>query len=218
MNKKILGILVLFLTLVFSGTALASLTFTTDAITGTTASTIDLGAGNNLLLQTSGGIVGIGTASPEGNFTVNGNSASVFISERAFGNAIAVASRLVGLSSTDNVTTNFGASLSFSLEDSAGVRLNNTGALANVWENAVSPNRAAALYFSTLSPGSSANTEKMRITGAGNVGIGTKTPGSKLSVVGLPVYANNAAALAGGLVAGDFYHTGGDPDLVAVVH
>jgi hypothetical protein len=34
----------------------------------------------------------------------------------------------------------------------------------------------------------------------------------------LPVYANNAAALAGGLVAKQLYRTGGDPDLVCVVH
>ena len=34
----------------------------------------------------------------------------------------------------------------------------------------------------------------------------------------LPTYANNAAAIAGGLVAGDFYRTGGDPDTVCVVH
>lgn len=33
-----------------------------------------------------------------------------------------------------------------------------------------------------------------------------------------PVYANNAAALAGGLTAGDRYRTGGDPDLLCVVH
>lgn len=34
----------------------------------------------------------------------------------------------------------------------------------------------------------------------------------------LPVYANNAAAIAGGLVVGDFYRTGGNPDTVCVVH
>ena len=34
----------------------------------------------------------------------------------------------------------------------------------------------------------------------------------------LSVYANNAAAVTGGLVAGQGYRTGGDPDLVCVVH
>lgn len=39
-----------------------------------------------------------------------------------------------------------------------------------------------------------------------------------LGAAGLPVYANNAAAVAGGLTAGDFYRTGADPDPVMVVH
>lgn len=34
----------------------------------------------------------------------------------------------------------------------------------------------------------------------------------------LPIYANNAAAVAGGLVEGDFYRTGADPDVVCIVH
>ena len=34
----------------------------------------------------------------------------------------------------------------------------------------------------------------------------------------LSVYANNAAALAGGLIVGDLYRTGADPDTVCVVH
>ena len=34
----------------------------------------------------------------------------------------------------------------------------------------------------------------------------------------LPTYATNSAAVAGGLVAGNLYRTGGNPDLVCVVH
>jgi hypothetical protein len=34
----------------------------------------------------------------------------------------------------------------------------------------------------------------------------------------LAIHANNAAALGAGLIAGQFYRTGGDPDLVCVVH
>jgi hypothetical protein len=44
---------------------------------------------------------------------------------------------------------------------------------------------------------------------AGNVGIGTTSPTAKLHVVGLPTYADNATALAGGLTVGAFYHTAG---------
>ena len=34
----------------------------------------------------------------------------------------------------------------------------------------------------------------------------------------LPTYANNAAAVAGGLSAGNLYRTNADPDTICVVH
>jgi hypothetical protein len=43
----------------------------------------------------------------------------------------------------------------------------------------------------------------------------TSWDGIKLT---LAVYADNAAALTGGLVAGQLYRTGADPDVVCIVH
>ena len=61
--------------------------------------------------------------------------------------------------------------------------------------------------------------ERMRLDSSGNLGVGTTgTPTSKLQVVGLPQYINNAAAINGGLTPGAFYRTGADPDVVCVVH
>lgn len=50
------------------------------------------------------------------------------------------------------------------------------------------------------------------------VGINKTAPNSVFAVVGLPTYANNAAAVGGGLTAGDAYRTNADPDTVCVVH
>jgi hypothetical protein len=52
-------------------------------------------------------------------------------------------------------------------------------------------------------------TQAMTLNASGNVGIGTTSPTSRLHVVGLPTYADNTTALAGGLTVGAFYHTAG---------
>lgn len=49
--------------------------------------------------------------------------------------------------------------------------------------------------------------------GGGNAAI--KSP---LQVQSIAIFANNAAAITGGLVVGSFYRTGADPDLLAIVH
>lgn len=51
----------------------------------------------------------------------------------------------------------------------------------------------------------------------GSVGVDKAAPNSKFAVSGLPVYANNAAALVGGLTEGDFYKTASTGDATVMV-
>ena len=73
----------------------------------------------------------------------------------------------------------------------------------------------SAIVFYTGTNNNTNPNEKVRIEENGNMGIGTNDPTSKLQVVGLPEYADNAAAIVGGLTVGAFYRTG---DLLKVVH
>ncbi len=116
MNRKILSIFVLVLTLLFTTQAFASLTFTSNAITGTTASSIDLGAGT-LSLQTTGnspiitgtGLVTLGgslnvTTSVTSPLIIGGsavNSKITYKSTTSAGTATAIAHQFVG--GTDGV-------------------------------------------------------------------------------------------------------------------
>lgn len=52
----------------------------------------------------------------------------------------------------------------------------------------------------------------------GKLILTSSTLGAPLNLAGLGVYANNAAAVTGGLAVGDLYRTGANPDPVCVVH
>jgi hypothetical protein len=88
-------------------------------------------------------------------------------------------------------------------------------ALMNVYTHDFYIRTSGQNVFKLFRVGAVADTMVLK---AGLVGIGTSSPTSKLQVVGLPVYANNSAAITGGLTAGAFYRTGADPDVVCVVH
>lgn len=105
----------------------------------------------------------------------------------------------------------FGSFSGTAQRNAAGLRAIADG----TWTSTAMP---SAFLLETTPEGSLVRTERIRITNSGNVGIGSSAPTSILQVVGLPVYANNAAAIAGGLTAGAFYRTGADPDPVCVVH
>jgi hypothetical protein len=63
------------------------------------------------------------------------------------------------------------------------------------------------ICFNTGSSG--LGTERMRITSAGYI---------QIALTSCPIYANNAAAIAGGLPVGALYRSGGDPDQLYIVH
>ena len=96
------------------------------------------------------------------------------------------------------------------------LRITNTEASGHDWYISDDVGVASAGSLSIYDNTESAT--RLTINPSGNVGIGATNPHSKLAVVGLPVYANNAAAIAGGLAAGDFFRTGADPDPVCCVH
>lgn len=53
---------------------------------------------------------------------------------------------------------------------------------------------------------------------AGQITVTKSIPGVLFFSALPPVYANNAAAIAGGLTAGAIYRSGADPDFLAIVH
>lgn len=52
----------------------------------------------------------------------------------------------------------------------------------------------------------------------GSGGSGTVVVRYIYQSIDTPIFANNAAAIAGSLVLGQLYRTGADPDLLCVVH
>ena len=91
----------------------------------------------------------------------------------------------------------------------------NTGKLDLVAGSAASAANTAIRMWTNTGSGQQ---QSMVITGAGDVGIGVAAPTEKLEVngtikatdinfTGLPTYADEAAATAGGLSTGDMYKT-----------
>jgi predicted heme/steroid binding protein len=144
------------------------------------AGALMLGTGNAERLRiTSGGNVGIGTTSPSEKLHLVGN--------QKIDGVLTIAT-----SSSTVLTINSTASAAYiGMSDSSGsyVYLGSDN---------------GSVIFQT--PASSYST-KMTLDSNGNLGIGTTTPGSKLSIVGLPTSAT-------GLSAGDIWNDGGTLKIV----
>ena len=159
------------------------------------------------------GCVGIGTSSPGANLDVMTNNGT--------GCSLCVTTYDNGAGATSNITMRRARGTLASPTAIDGVRnldailfqgfdgtAFGNGAALNVQSEVAwtTSDHSASLQFFTAT--GVAWTEKMRITGAGKVGIGTSTPTAPLHVVGLTTYASNAAAITAGLTAGAFYTDG----------
>jgi hypothetical protein len=202
-------------------------TGTGASITTTTGTALKIQQNHTTAVQ--GGALEIFKSSG-GDFVFDGGSDGIF----SFNNTSTNSSRKTIFTGAnfivDNASVGIGTNNPLcSLQVQGGVRAAGgppgPGGSSNAGYAFVSPGDVDSGMFST-GDGSvefySNNAEVMRVSNTGNVGINTSVPQRKLHVLGtvrlqgLPTYANNAAAIAGGLVADDVYKTTGG-DLLIVV-
>jgi hypothetical protein len=139
---------------------------------------------------TAGGDLGIANTSPSYRVDIEGSSGSI--------STVRINNGYTGGSDGSQIL--LGNSANFT---NAYFRLNGGGNSSQGGAGSlnIGLTESAAMTFLT------ANTERLRITSGGNVGIGTTNPGSKLSIVGLPTSAT-------GLSAGDIWNDGGTLKIV----
>ncbi|MGD0328642.1 MAG: immunoglobulin-like domain-containing protein [Minisyncoccia bacterium] len=133
------------------------------------------GAGSTLtatssIFLASNGFIGIGTTSPQGLLDVVGNSNSV---STAFTGA-----RAMSIINTDTTNGNM-AGFDFRTDDLAGTLTTGTKILA-IFNSHTASHVSADMTFRTNNAGTIG--EVMRLTSTGNVGIGTTSPSSLLSI------------------------------------
>jgi hypothetical protein len=133
-----------------------------------------------------GGNVGIGTTNPLSGFDYRGSTAAFYTRDIGTTNFGTAQSALqLGVSNLGARFAGVGPSMLFFGENSAGAK-SFLGRVSAVWENPTAGAEAGALFFQVRANSGdvSALTERMRITAAGNVGIGLTAPGAKLDVAG----------------------------------
>ncbi len=183
--KAIVSYLFLILSLFFSGELLQAQQQITATLAGATISDGFLveDNGNQPLLRVRGdGNVGIGTTSPNAILhTYATLSQNPPILERSFlgGNGHAELLNLSFTTLSGIAAFNDGGIVSFIGEDDGGNQEKYAEVVATI-EDPTDGDEDGALSFRTLEGGT--RTEQVRITSAGNVGIGTTTPSQDLEV------------------------------------
>ncbi len=150
-----------------------------SSITNSIANSTMIGPSDTAKLTIlSSGNVGIGTTTPEA-------ALDVYVSGASAGAPITAA--VFEAHATSGGLTGFGPSIDF--KDGFGgtsISQRNMARIAAVYETDASSNNLGALSFYTngSTTAGAAPTEKLRITAAGKVGIGTTSPSAKLAVAG----------------------------------
>jgi len=156
---------------------------------------------------TFGGDVGIGTTSPISPLQIIGGTSYQNIS--------------IGSSLNDNTAKRAGITFPHYDAQEEQVALINSYIDTNISYVSIGGSATAfnatenIRFYTAANTNTLGGTERMRINGDGNVGIGTTNPTAPLQVTGIAEYTNNTTAKAAGLTAGAFYRTG---DLLKVVH
>ena len=142
---------------------------------------ITLSPASNFII--SNGNVGIGTASPtEKVHVVNDNDAAIRLESYA-GEAQLRGYRATGSQASPSAVTSSKRLLNLGGFGYDGATFAESARFAALTEEAwTTTARGAYWIFETTAPGTTSRSEKMRITGSGNVGIGDATPDSLLEV------------------------------------